>query len=124
VSLLVPIDLSAPSRIAIELAVWLGKELSEEIILLHISPTPQNSADAIGSSGKIQIIVDGKRILVQDDGPGVAPEILERLFEPFVTSKTRGTGLGLAISRKLADAMGARLEYKAGQPGAVFSLEF
>jgi len=48
---------------------------------------------------------------VIDDGPGVAPEHEENLFEPFNTTETTGTGLGLYISRQLCEANQARLEY-------------
>ena len=47
---------------------------------------------------------------VRDNGPGIAPEKLARIFDPFFTSKTAGTGLGLAISKKLIDAHGGSLE--------------
>jgi two-component system, LuxR family, sensor kinase FixL len=49
------------------------------------------------------------RIEVQDNGPGVAPDIVERLFEPFETTKRRGTGLGLSLSREIVKAHGGRL---------------
>jgi signal transduction histidine kinase len=52
----------------------------------------------------------GRLILtVEDTGPGVPPDMAERLFEPFVTGRADGTGLGLAIARELTDAHGGQL---------------
>jgi nitrogen fixation/metabolism regulation signal transduction histidine kinase len=45
-------------------------------------------------------------IRVQDNGPGIDPDLREQIFEPYVTSKTRGTGLGLAIVRRLVEEHG------------------
>ncbi len=50
------------------------------------------------------------RLLVIDHGPGFAPHVLQRAFEPYVTTKSRGTGLGLAVVKKIADEHGARIE--------------
>jgi signal transduction histidine kinase len=51
------------------------------------------------------------RIAVEDSGPGIAPEILPRLFNSFVTTKARGkgTGLGLRICRRILEEMGGRI---------------
>src|SRR5690606_11822687 len=49
------------------------------------------------------------RASVSDNGGGFPPAVLERVFEPYVTSKVRGTGLGLAIVRKIVEEHGARI---------------
>jgi signal transduction histidine kinase len=56
------------------------------------------------------------RICVMDNGPGIAPEIQDRLFLPFATSKPEGMGLGLAISRTLVEAHGGTLELVHSHP--------
>jgi nitrogen fixation/metabolism regulation signal transduction histidine kinase len=69
------------------------------------------------------------RLTVLDHGGGFAPGILQRAFEPYVTSKSRGTGLGLAVVKKIADDHGARIDISNrmhdGVPyGAQVSLAF
>jgi nitrogen fixation/metabolism regulation signal transduction histidine kinase len=50
------------------------------------------------------------RLSVSDSGGGFPAHILQRAFEPYVTTKPRGTGLGLAVVKKIADEHGARIE--------------
>jgi nitrogen fixation/metabolism regulation signal transduction histidine kinase len=50
------------------------------------------------------------RLAISDNGPGFAPKILARAFEPYVTSKARGTGLGLAMVKKIIDEHGGRID--------------
>jgi two-component system, LuxR family, sensor kinase FixL len=58
---------------------------------------------------------------VQDTGPGVDPEQLDRLFQSFYTTKPDGIGMGLAISRSIAEAHGGQLSAAPNRPhGAVF----
>ncbi|HVS34889.1 MAG TPA: ATP-binding protein [Gemmataceae bacterium] len=59
---------------------------------------------------------------VRDDGPGVAPEVMKRLFEPFVSTKETGLGLGLSICRRLVEAHGGAIHGGNGSDGgAVFT---
>ena len=57
---------------------------------------------------------------VCDSGPGPAPEIAERLFEPFVTGKPEGVGLGLAVSRQIAKAHGGHIDWRREEDQTCF----
>ncbi len=57
---------------------------------------------------------------VQDNGPGVAPELLPRLFTPFTTNRPEGTGLGLALSQRLVERFGGEISYIPQERGALF----
>jgi two-component system, NtrC family, sensor kinase len=78
-----------------------------------------NAADALGGQGTIRIDAkaQGKsvRIEVQDNGPGMAEVVREKLFEPFVTTKEvgKGTGLGLAVCRGLVEGAGGIIGWDA-----------
>ncbi len=85
-------------------------------------PTVSIATQLGATSGRV-------RLLVRDNGPGFPPNILNRAFEPYVTTKTRGTGLGLAVVKKIADEHSARIELKNRESegrviGAQVSLSF
>ena len=54
--------------------------------------------------------INGVRLVVRDNGPGFAPAMMARVFEPYVSSKAKGTGLGLVIVRKIVQDHGGRVE--------------
>jgi nitrogen fixation/metabolism regulation signal transduction histidine kinase len=68
--------------------------------------------------------VDGMaELTISDGGPGFPPEILARVFEPYVTTKARGTGLGLAIVKKIVDEHEGQIRINNRQPaGAEVSI--
>jgi nitrogen fixation/metabolism regulation signal transduction histidine kinase len=55
------------------------------------------------------------RLSITDNGPGFAPKIMARAFEPYVTSKARGTGLGLAMVKKIIEEHGGRIDIQNRQ---------
>jgi signal transduction histidine kinase len=67
-----------------------------------------NSAQAMRGNGTIRVALTSAdsmgQIVVSDEGPGISPEILNKLFTPFVTTKARGTGLGLSTVKRLIEA--------------------
>jgi signal transduction histidine kinase/DNA-binding response OmpR family regulator len=92
-----------------------------------------NSMDAMPDGGEISIktspIVNGQipgvEILVKDSGPGVSENDVERIFEPFFSTKEHGTGLGLPVSYSIVAAHGGSLNYipQEGE-GACFRIVF
>src|SRR5690606_38983146 len=63
-------------------------------------------ATSLGSEAGEPVVT----IEVSDNGPGFRPEIIDRAFDPYVTSKTKGTGLGLAIVRRIAEEHGGHVD--------------
>jgi two-component system, LuxR family, sensor kinase FixL len=88
-----------------------------------------NAIEAAPSSGGRVAVSLGARdrfavLAVEDNGPGVDPEIADRLFEPFETTKPRGMGLGLPLAKEIAARHGGRLRWLPVIPaGARFELE-
>jgi two-component system sensor histidine kinase AtoS len=119
-------NLALVARLGAEPFVVLGNH--EELVQLFLNLV-WNAHDATPSGGGVTVEVTRTEthvmVAVSDSGPGIPPELLERVFEPFFTTKARGSGLGLAISAGIAQAHGARL--RAGNRaagGAIFTVEF
>src|SRR5207248_3187036 len=82
-----------------------------------------NAVQALGGKGEVVIetrVVDGTHvaITVQDNGPGVPPDVMPRIFEPFFTTKPKGegTGLGLGIVKQIVDKHGGKIDVTS-EPG-------
>ena len=88
-----------------------------------------NAADALGGKGRIDVRTakgDGVVLLiVEDDGPGIDAEILDQVFDPFVTTKApgKGTGLGLAVCHTIVEGLGGSIAAtNLEQGGAAFEV--
>lgn len=113
--------------------VTLEVDLAPELPEVEVDPAKlrqvlvnliQNGAEAMDETGgRIELRASGFAderavvVTVADDGPGIPRENLDRLFEPFYTTKFSGTGLGLAISKSLVEQHGGTIEVTS-EPGA------
>ncbi len=104
----VTLELSIPDGLP---AVRLGAEQLMQLVLNLVL----NAVDALDGGGQVRVLArasgSGVQLVVEDDGPGVALAVRDRLFEPFVTTKEvgKGTGLGLAVCRGLVEAVGGSI---------------
>ena len=76
-----------------------------------------NALEAMPEGGRLRVTArePGSRIEVafEDDGPGIAPDVLKKLGNPFFTTKAAGTGLGLFLARRLLQASGGDLTIRS-----------
>ncbi len=126
------------SRAAVPPCIRVEREFPPPAVVLQADPQQigqvvlnlvVNAVQAMHGQGGVLTLSarrhDGRvRVDVRDTGPGIAPENLERVFEPLFTTKARGIGLGLAVSRMLARANGGEITV-ASEPGqgAAFTLD-
>jgi signal transduction histidine kinase len=105
-----------------------GLELHSTATRLHVAIATEalndiltnlvvNALDAAARGGHVEVEIsqkDGNGLLaVEDDGPGIAAELQEKILQPFFTTKTQGTGLGLAIVARRASDAGGKLEFES-----------
>jgi len=125
----------AESRgISLELAAHPGEcqvTCSAEAANDILSNVVLNAIEAVPSSGRVSLAFqcEGKycTVAVEDDGPGIAPELRDKIVQPFFTTKSRGTGLGLAIVSRRLEEMGGSLVIESpvhDQRGSRFLLSF
>ncbi|MGK4008613.1 HAMP domain-containing sensor histidine kinase [Sorangium sp. So ce1036] len=126
------VSLVAPQKVfrGVELARDVAPDvppvpLSHERLVQVLLNLLLNAADAVPrAGGRITVRAargagGGARIEVEDNGPGIAEEVRDTLFEPFITTKEvgEGTGLGLAVCRGLVEAAGGSIGVERGADG-------
>jgi len=89
----------------------------------------RNAAEAMAAQDDARLAISVDReggtavVRVSDNGPGIAPEKLDQIFQPFVSTKGKGMGLGLAICREIVEAHAGRLEVESALgEGTTFTL--
>jgi signal transduction histidine kinase len=75
----------------------------------------RNAKEAMSGGGHLHVEVarsgeGGVQLVLEDDGPGISPENLAQVFEPFFSTKAKGTGLGLALVQQIVSEHDGRIE--------------
>jgi two-component system sensor kinase FixL len=111
-------------RIASELPELAVDRVQIEQVVVNLV---RNAIEAMDGGARQELTVTaapgdgGVEISVADTGPGIAPEVAERLFQPFVTTKPHGMGVGLSICRSIVEAHGGALVAEPNPTGgAIF----
>ena len=119
---------SVQTQLADDLPILQGDRVQLQQVILNLiinavqamSGVSEGTRELLISTGRAE--PDGVFVAVRDSGPGLAPAVLERLFEPFYTTKPGGLGLGLSICQSIIEAHGGRLWATANVPrGAEFN---
>ena len=105
-----------------------GDRVQLQQVILNLIVNAFQAMSGVGAGAReVQISIDavpsegGVRVGVRDTGPGLRPESLSRLFEPFYTTKPEGMGMGLSICRSIIEAHNGRLWASPNAPrGAIF----
>lgn len=129
---LLPLLQADASHTSHELNVDLGEipelKLDKKDIRQLLLNLIRNAMEATPPGGQVVIrtrVVNGQVTLsVQDNGPGIAPEILDKLGTPFTTTKENGTGLGLPVCYRIVERHNARMDIETGPGGTTFCITF
>ena len=121
---------AARVAVALEVAPGVVVRADREHLRQVVVNLIENALDALAETSaerRLEVAVtrrDGRGVLhVRDTGPGIPPDALARVFEPFFSKKANGTGLGLAIARRTVEAFGGRIVAESDRSGASFRVD-
>ena len=109
-----------------EIKLWCDEKLVEQALINLL----RNAAEALVNTPEPVITLssvslhDRVEIIIQDNGPGIDPGIIENIFVPFFTTRTEGSGIGLSLSRQIVNLHGGRISVHSKPGETFFTLSF
>ena len=109
-----------------EIKILLDPVLIEQVLINLL----KNAREALENTSNAEIQVTAKPeagkylIMVADNGPGIDPDKLEKIFIPFYTTKKEGSGIGLSVSRQIMSLHGGHLDLQSEPGSTIFTLSF
>lgn len=115
-------DVDDGIRVAVRAEGSMDVLASHEGLLKVLTNLVENGRQAMGGRGRVELAarIDGARVRIEvlDEGPGIPPQVQDRLFEPYFSTKSTGTGLGLVICRSLMEKMGGSIALRNRPDGS------
>jgi len=107
--------ISVETRLSADVPEIMGNRVQLQQVILNLLVNAVDAMDSMTDRDRMLKITanrqehSGVLITVEDSGPGIAPENIKRIFEPFYTTKAQGMGMGLTICRSIVEAHGGSL---------------
>lgn len=117
-------EIEFTSRVMPGMGDFTGDKIKLEEVLLNLL---RNAREAVGENGRISLTAERQKdtviIRCQDNGCGIPENIIDTIFDPFVTYKENGTGLGLSSSKQIVEAHGGSIFAESSpETGTVFTV--
>lgn len=117
-------DIEFSSRISPGMGDFTGDKIKLEEVFLNLL---RNAKDAVGDNGSISFFAERQNdniiIRCKDNGCGIPDEIMDTIFDPFVTYKENGTGLGLSLSKRIVESHGGTISAESDfESGTIFTV--
>jgi len=120
-------NVSVKAELAEGLPLVRGDRVQLQQVILNLMINAIEAMSGVNGGDRQLIVItemagrDDVRVVVRDSGPGLAPEVGERLFQAFYTTKSGGLGMGLSICQSIIEAHGGQLSASANDTrGATF----
>jgi two-component system sensor kinase FixL len=120
-------EVEIEARIDPNLGAVLADRIQIEQVLMNLLRNAMDAMNAANTQRRLIVIEASRKsnhaveISITDSGPGVAAEVTDTIFEPFVTTKPLGMGMGLSISRSIVESHGGKLRMvRSVRSGAIF----
>lgn len=118
----VEVDLAVPAELTLRADQRLLRQALVNLFLNAFQAMPRGGSLRVAAA-RVAVGAEARaRVLIQDTGPGIPPDVQARIFQPFFTTKATGTGLGLAVVKRIVEGHGGQIAVSPRKHGTEFEL--